>query len=478
MINRRDILGGAAIGGGLAALSQAAMSARASTPAISFTPPAEKIYADIVGFEIDDTHCHAITPLMWREDKAVSVDYFLVRGTLTGMAMEGYLPTGIWGKWVSADAGGQAKLDSQYGVAKVMAVIAQDLRESAYVKFMTKELAAYLGCKPRLEEVVEARNALAANYPKYLNGLFRDINLANVMTDTGYCHGCEGNGLDGYQKAILPTRVRAIARVDTLQQDLLTQDISFDELEENFTKRLRDALDGTGNFGYKSYGMKSYLLPLMGLLRPVYDRSVAAKSWEEYKKNRPTDFAGPDRDEQNMRGKDLKLFLLTIAMEACLERDMPMQFHAGDGEAPSIILRNQHPYDLEEMVRFDKNGVMRMPKVVPIHGGYPLVGELTWLCHLYPNCYYEMSIMNPFVHQGLSDRLREVMEAVPMSKILYGSDTWCAPEQYWLAGRWGKRFMSEALGVYVREGVLSHEEAVAGAKLMLHENNRRLYNFS
>lgn len=34
------------------------------------------------------------------------------------------------------------------------------------------------------------------------------------------------------------------------------------------------------------------------------------------------------------RGKDLRRYLLTLALEECLERGMPMQFHAGDGEAP------------------------------------------------------------------------------------------------------------------------------------------------
>ncbi len=117
-----------------------------------------------------------------------------------------------------------------------------------------------------------------------------------------------------------------------------------------------------------------------------------------------------------------------------------------------------------------------MPKIIPIHAGYPLVGEAAWLSHLYTNCYCEVSLMTPFAHQGLVARYLEIMKGVPLSKILFGSDTYNLPELYWLAARWGKRFLSDALGVYVREGILTHEEAVEAARMMLYKNNRRVYN--
>jgi predicted TIM-barrel fold metal-dependent hydrolase len=172
----------------------------------------------------------------------------------------------------------------------------------------------------------------------------------------------------------------------------------------------------------------------------------------------------------------LQEFLFTIALEECLKRDMPMQMHSGDGEAPGVILRRQHPYFLEEVARFDRDGVMRMPKLIPVHAGYPLVGEATWLAHLYTNCYYEISLMNPFIHQGLVRVFGEVLEAVPMSKVLFGSDAWAVPEINWLAGKWGKRFLSQALAVYVKEKILTRDEALEGARMMLYKNNRRVYN--
>ena len=217
-------------------------------------------------------------------------------------------------------------------------------------------------------------------------------------------------------------------------------------------------------------------MPRIGLIKPIYDPKIAQKSWEEYKRTR--DIKAEDREERGHRGKELKQYLLTLALEECLKRDMPMQFHAGDGEAPGIILRQQDPYFLEEIVRFDKDGMMRMPKIIPVHAGYPLVGKAAWLSHLYTNCYFELSIMTPFIHQGLFYRYLQVMEAVPLSKILFGSDAYHVPELYWLTGRWGKRFLSQALAVYVKNKLFTKGEALEAAKMILYKNNRRVYNLT
>ena len=119
-----------------------------------------------------------------------------------------------------------------------------------------------------------------------------------------------------------------------------------------------------------------------------------------------------------------------------------------------------------------------MPKIIPVHAGYPLVDEAVWLSHLYSNCYFEISIMNPFVHQGLLARYLEIMEVVPYSKILFGSDAFHVPEIYWLSGRWGKRFLAQALAVYVKEKMVTEEEALEAARMILYKNNRAIYNMT
>lgn len=482
MITRRKLLGQATLGAGMATLVGCTETRNAGSASSSGNPlmahlngPAERLYETIATYPADDTHCHAVTRRDWAIDGQTTADLFLLRISLVGFGVSGYFPSGVFQQWLTGDADERRALDKQHGVAATVREVSRHFGESVFVKYMVKEMAQFLGCQPTLNEVIEARNARAgSDYPKYMRDLYAHAKIENLMTDTGCCGGAGAADFQDYAKAIEPTsKYRGIARVDSLQRDLMAQDLSFDDLTGQFVERVRETLDGTANQGFRTYGMKSRLMPRLGLIRPVHDKKAAAESWQEYRRTRALPAA--DREERGYRGRVISEHLLTLALEECLERDMPMQFHAGDGEAPGAILRIQHPYYLEEFVRFDKDGVMRRPKIIPIHAGYPLVGEATWLSHLYTNCYYEFSIMSPFVHQGLEERFREVMEAVPFSKMLHGSDAYNVPEINWLAALWSKRFMSQALATYVSQGLLTHDEALEGARRTLYENNREVY---
>jgi hypothetical protein len=472
MPTRRDLFATSVMGLGLLpALSSGSANAASVTQSLEKSDPAAaRLYATIKDFPVDDTHCHPISD----RDKVMTRDGFIERIALSAFPGPAYFPAGVYDQWHAGDARVRADLDKRYQVGRKLATINNHFGESVFTKFMVKEMASFLGCEPRFEAVMEARNAHQNDYYGYVNSLFRDVKIENAMVDTGYADGLDAAGVRKFSDAIKPSRTRLIARVETIQDELLPKNLPFDELRDTFVKRVRDALDGTGNFGARSYGMKSYLLPAAGVIKPVYDATAAAQSYEELKQAHAKPF--DDREVRARQGKVFLEYLLTLALEECLERDMPMQFHAGDGEAPGIILRNQQPYYLEEFVRFDRDGLMRMPKIIPIHAGYPLVSEAAWLSHLYANCYFELSLMTPFIHQGLVRRYLEIMEAVPLSKILFGSDAYHLPELYWLAARWGKRFLSQALAVYVTEGVLSEAEALEGARMILYKNNRAVYN--
>jgi uncharacterized protein len=471
MIDRRDFLGSV---GGLAALGSGQPLSRARPPGSplgAMSPQAARLYGAIVDMPVDDTHCHPISD----KDAETTPQQFLQRLALAAFPVASYFPPGVFRQWQSASPEVRTQLDQQHGIEKVLAEIDYHFGETVFVKFMVKEMAGFLGCRPTLSAVIAARNARCrGDYFRYVADLFKDVKLANVMVDTGFTDGMQAAGMQRFAQAISPCQMRPIARVESLQRDLLSEDLDFEALESSFRERVVAALDGSGNYGMKSYGMKSYLMPRIGVVKPVYDPAVARRSWDEYRRTRRTPAA--DREQGSLRGRELLEYLLTLALEECLQRDMPMQFHAGDGEAPGIILRNQHPYYLEEIVRFEKDGRLRMPKIIPIHAGYPLVGEAAWLSHLYTNCYFEVSLMTPFVHQGLVSRYLQIMEAVALSKILFGSDAYNLPELYWLAARWGKRFLSQALAVYVTEKMLTENETLDVARMILFRNNRRVYN--
>lgn len=122
-----------------------------------------------------------------------------------------------------------------------------------------------------------------------------------------------------------------------------------------------------------------------------------------------------------------------------------------------------------------RNSSTKVERTAPGERMYPSVGKAAWLSHLYPNCYFELSIMTPFVHQSLFQRYMQVMEVVPLSKIMYASDAYHIPELYWLSGRWGKRYLAQALAEHVVGGSLDFNEAIEAAKMILFKNNRSLY---
>lgn len=471
MVMRRQFLTGLGLGGASLAVSGPASAGTIRLhEEVSQSPEAERLYASIVGFPIDDSHCHALTD----RDARTTPQRFLERISLTAWPARAYFPKGVLERWRNGDKATRSELDARYGIEAKLAGITSHVAESIFVKHMVKEMAEFLDCKPQLEAVIEARNDRGRNYWGYINDLFKDINASNMMIDTGYREGMDAKDIARFEAAIRPARGRRILRVETVLAELFRQDRSFDDLERQFLAAVERGLDKDGNFGTRSWGMKSYLMPKIGVVKPLYDRAIARTSWQEYIDTREQQYN--DREEKAHRGKDIKRYLLTLALEECLKRDMPMQFHAGDGEAPGVILRQQDPYNLEEMVRFDRDGLMRMPKVIPLHAGYPLVGRAAWLSHLYSNCYFDLSIMTPLVHQGLFSRYLQVMEVVPLSKILFASDAFHVPELYWLSGRWGKRYLSHAMATYVRAGSLSEEEALEGARMILYKNNRAVYN--
>ncbi|MES0007844.1 amidohydrolase [Mesorhizobium sp. M0062] len=430
-----------------------------------------KIFEIVDAMPLDDTHCHLVTD----RDAITTPKRFLERISLAGFPFPNYFPEGVYERWLNGDEPTKYALNKEYDIQSKVDGMTSHLSQSVFIRFMTKEMAQFLGCEPSFEAVIEARNDRGSSYWSYVNNLFRDVNYENIIHDTGYVEGVGQAEIEAFEKAIQPCRSHRIARIEAIQDELFGLDIAFEEFEARFTKRLLEILDGDANYGKRTIGMKSYLLPDIGLIKPLYDRTFAAHSWNALRKSF-CDRSRMDREDAANITKDLCRYTFTLSLEECLKRDIPMQIHTGDGEAPGVMLRNQDPFYLEEVVRFDKDNIMRMPKIVPLHAGYPSVGKAAWLSHLYPNCYFEVSIMTPFVHQSLYDRYKQVLEAVPISKILFASDNFHVPELFWLAGRWGKRYLSQALTDYVVGGSLTLEEATEAARMILYKNNRVLYN--
>ena len=479
MPDRREFLSLAGVGGGgalLGACAGGAPFAGAVAGGEGLDPTALTLLDELREIPVDDTHCHPLT----FDDAQTDPDQFVERLALSAFPMDRYFPAGVYERWQAGDATARAALDAEFDVAATRARVLEHAGETVFLRYLVKELATFLACDATLEAVIEARNERGRDYASYLGALFADANIENAMLDTGYREGMDQADMDRFKDAIAPTGGRHVLRVDTILRAPMSEDLSLDEIETRMMAEIEAGLDGDGNLGAPSYGMKSYLLPRLGLLKPLFDQAAARRSWDAFRARRARGEVpaadAQDRDDYWQMQSEALRYLHSLALEACLERDMPMQFHAGDGEGPRGIMRNQDPFLMEEMVRFERDGVMRMPQVILIHAGYPLIGQAAWLTHLYANCHFELSLAAPLIHHGMLRMFLEVMEVVPLSKILFGSDAYHLPEFFWLGAKWGRRFLAQALGIYVDQGILNRDEAVAAARMILHENNRRLYH--
>src|SRR5439155_22920641 len=87
------------------------------------------------------------------------------------------------------------------------------------VNFLRTELARFLGVADDWETVVTARNAVAgADYRAWTARLFGDAGIDTLLVDEG------GSGITlGQLAAIVPVRLRRVARFDNFLRDLLPE---------------------------------------------------------------------------------------------------------------------------------------------------------------------------------------------------------------------------------------------------------------
>ena len=114
-------------------------------------------------------------------------------------------------------------------------------------------------------------------------------------------------------------------------------------------------------------------------------------------------------------------------------------------------------------------------QIVLLHAGFPHHAEAAYMTHIFPNVWYDMSIMTPLVNSGQHRRLLETFETAPLSKVMYGSDAYHVPEFFFLAAKWAKRHVGSALASLVDDGVLTKDDAVRYARMMLADNARQLH---
>ena len=91
------------------------------------------------------------------------------------------------------------------------------------------------------------------------------------------------------------------------------------------------------------------------------------------------------------------------------------------------------------------------------------------------NVWLDLSLTIPFATAGIPTMLQEVLGMAPFSKVLFATDAFTMPEIFWLAARWGRWGLAQALTTLVQSDLLTAKEAWGAAEAILAGNARALY---
>ncbi len=252
--------------------------------------------------------------------------------------------------------------------------------------------------------------------------------------------------------AIVPVRLRRVARVDNFIRDLLVEEDGWATLFRRYQEALAEAIAGG------AIAFKSVIAYRTGLdIQPVSE-DEARRNFEAA------------RGEVESAQKPFRDFLLCHTMDVARERDLWIHIHAAVGD-PDIVYARANPallYPLLHSERFRSN------QVVLVHGGWPWVGEAAAMVAILPNVYLDVSEGAIYGMPNIRQRIFEALEACPYTKILYGADG-SIPEALWIVAKRYKAVLGQVLVDLVAQGFCSRREAYQVARCILSDNALRLY---
>jgi predicted TIM-barrel fold metal-dependent hydrolase len=333
----------------------------------------------------------------------------------------------------------------------------EDLEASVAYRRMIHQLARLLGTSESETEVLRRREKLAERYGEYLELLLGDAGIRRMALD---------NGLEPVPfakfKRYAPCELYRILRIEPLIKRLLDTSNSFEAFVDSFEDSVRAAVRKSGFVGFKSV-----IAYRTGLDVDAPTEHEARISFMLRRERGEREWFGP-------RVKPLRDFLLNRTAELSSRLGAFFQIHTGLGDT-DIVAERCNPLLLSRFLR--QEFVMKTP-IVLIHGGYPYTDEAAWLSSVFPNVHFELSTPFPptYLPAVSKERYRRVLEVVPTTRIVYGSDSIEIPEFHWLSAKLTKTALGEALGEIVEEGAMDEDDARRAAARILDGNGAKLLN--
>jgi predicted TIM-barrel fold metal-dependent hydrolase len=333
-----------------------------------------------------------------------------------------------------------------------------------------RELSRVLECTGNHEEIVSIRNDRYREEPvDYIKLLFEDAKITDILMDTGYPYKEFAGYSIGVKEfsRIVPCKVHEIFRIDNVVMDAVKEGTSFNRVVNEFHRKIREAV-------------KKGVVSLKTTI--AYTSGLDIKRCQEGEVKRSYQFmleemkAGKSVRDIFYSGshhvKNVMDFFVYLGLENSVNHDIPFQIHVGMGNPTKIDLRQENPVLLTDLLGEEK---VQKAKIILIHGGYPYVEEAGFITNANPNVFLDISAVSPFISIGVKDKLLNLLEMTPTTKIMHGSDGHRIPELFWIAAIRTKRAISQVFRQLLDLSELDHEWASEIAPQILSGNAERVY---
>ena len=152
------------------------------------------------------------------------------------------------------------------------------------------------------------------------------------------------------------------------------------------------------------------------------------------------------------------------------ERGLPVQFHAGWGDA-DLDLHLANPTLLTPLIR----ELARLEVNVTLLHCYPFHREAGYLAAMFPNVYFDVGSALHYMGPSSGRLLAEALEVAPFSKVLFSSDAFGVAEQYYLGAVLFRRALGQVLDGWIAAGQCDVATAERIAVSIGWDNARRIY---
>lgn len=316
------------------------------------------------------------------------------------------------------------------------------------------------------EEIVQMRTELGEkDYKAFVEMLFNDAGITTFLCETGF--PVQGKRLqpeeeETFQRAVSSLKVKEIIRLESTCNHLVEDASSvlrFDEFLQLFYDNIETRVK-KGNI----VALKTVVGYLSGL-------EVQETSYEDAERAFYACYYAKDKSRAIQ--KPFRDYMVLRLIELCDKYKLPLQVHTGAGDPPTCDLRLQNPLLLYDLLNMESS---RKIKIVLLHGGYPYCQEMAFMVSGYANVHTDVSSISCHDSIAMETMLPVLLQKIPFSKLMYGSDGAGDVDSVWFAAVYLKKALARVLEDLIALDALTYEYAEQAASWILSENAIRFYD--